>query len=240
MRLGRPQTGSCRARWRSCVSPAAIACVGPPHVAHDQAAEQREAGDRHGDEGQHACRDLAAGLASACQAKRAMGSPCGSAMAVTCASRRLAPDRRAGAGRRVAARRRSRCSNASSIYLTEMTIGAAALPAARSLSEPTATAATMAGLLDEPARSARRPAGLARILHGDRRDERLPARRRAARAARSRTGDQLRRQVDRADIAGGRERAYSTWSEPSTTRTRSWSKKVSSQLPRRCSAHCGS
>ena len=34
----------------------------PPHVTYDQAAEHRERGDRDSDVGQHAFRDLAAGL----------------------------------------------------------------------------------------------------------------------------------------------------------------------------------
>ena len=61
MRLGRPQTGSCSARWRNCRSPAAISCGGAPHVAQHEADEQREAGERHRDERHHARHDLAAG-----------------------------------------------------------------------------------------------------------------------------------------------------------------------------------
>ena len=50
------------ARWRSRASPATIACVVRRICTYDQAAEHRECGDRDSDIGQHAFRDLAAGL----------------------------------------------------------------------------------------------------------------------------------------------------------------------------------
>ena len=236
MRLGSPQTGSCSARWRSCVSPAAIACVGPPRVAHHQAAEQRETGDRHGDEWQHACRDLAAGLGSLATPGGRSGCLAGRRWRSHAASpawrRIVGHDMQAG---QVAADRRSRCSNSSSIYLTEMTIGAAALPAARSLSEPTATAATIAGLsMHRSIQPVERP-GLRGSVRGDHGAVRLPARRRAGRASKSRIASaSAGGSGDRSDIAGGtRARVFDLIGTVDDHDQVVIEDRSSSQLPRR-------
>ncbi len=127
----------------------------------------------------------------------------------------------------------------SSRYLTETTIGAPSFPAASSASEPVATAATIAGRprnrsirakwrpgsrgLSAPA-TATTPGGIAP------RRERMSARTSASSRGRSAAGGSL------AAAAGG----YLIWSAPSTTTTRSWPKKVRSQVTRLRSTHCGS
>ena len=238
MRLGSPQTGSCRARWRNCVSPAAIACGGAPHVAHDQAAEQRETGDRHGDERQHASDDLAAGLASASRRSGRYDRPAGRQWRSTCWSP-------ACAGSSIL-RRSDNCSRApisrsrsSSMYLTEKTIGAAALPAQdRCRSRPPPRRRSR--VCPRPARS--RPwtgpacADPARPI----RETARPAARSAARA--EDRGRQQARAASQSPAVAGRRGIGRIRHDRSRRRPRRGHgrRRSRSQLPTRRSTHCGS
>ena len=125
------------------------------------------------------------------------------------------------------------------MYLIETTIGALSLPCARALSEPTETAAMMAGrsrkfsikatLRPLPRGSFAAGIGMARLGRTNTRPR-----------SRSSTGESP---VGKSMVPASpemRDRAYSTWFEPSTTRTKSWSKNASSQLPRWRSIHCRS
>ena len=131
MRLGSPQTGSCRARWRNCVSPAMIACAVRRMWRKSGRRARRRPPIATAMNGRTLAPHWPPGLVGF-QATRAIGLPCGSAM---CGHIAVGLWLASSAGRKPDNCRWSPipCSNVLSMNLTDSTIGAVALPAASSV-----------------------------------------------------------------------------------------------------------